>query len=95
MSGAFTHHPQCKYPRLKRDRCPDCAFFDEEERKMKRSQDLAPFKVARRVFERQYVRQLLRYCRGNVSQAARIAEKDRKDFYDLIKRTGLDPADFR
>ena len=27
--------------------------------------------------------------------AARLAKKDRKDFYDVIRRTGVNPAEFR
>ena len=27
--------------------------------------------------------------------AARLAKKDRKDFYDVIRRTGVDPQEFR
>ena len=35
---------------------------------------------------------LLRRCGGNISRAARLAKKDRKDFYDVIRRTGIDPV---
>jgi two-component system response regulator GlrR len=34
-------------------------------------------------------------CDGNISRAARLAKKDRKDFYDVIRRTGVDPTEFR
>jgi two-component system response regulator GlrR len=53
------------------------------------------FKEAKRAFETRYVTGLLRRCNGNISRAARLAKKDRKDFYDVIRRTGVDPADFR
>ena len=53
------------------------------------------FKEAKRAFERRYVSGLLRRCAGNISHAARLAKKDRKDFYDVIRRTGVDPGDFR
>jgi len=53
------------------------------------------FKDAKRAFERRYVSGLLRRCEGNISHAARLAKKDRKDFYDVIRRTGVDPGDFR
>jgi two-component system response regulator GlrR len=53
------------------------------------------FKEAKRAFETRYVIGLLRRCEGNISQAARLAKKDRKDFYDVIRRTGIDPSDFR
>jgi two-component system response regulator GlrR len=57
--------------------------------------DVPSFKEAKRAFETRYVIGLLRRCSGNISRAARLAKKDRKDFYDVIRRTGVDPADFR
>jgi two-component system response regulator GlrR len=53
------------------------------------------FKEAKRAFEARYVVGLLRRCGGNISRAARLAKKDRKDFYDVIRRTGVDPSEFR
>ena len=50
------------------------------------------FKDAKRAFETRYVESLLRRCDGNISRAARLAKKDRKDFYDVIRRTGVDPS---
>ncbi len=57
--------------------------------------NILPFKRAKLAFEREYVAEVLRYTNGNMSKAAKLAEKDRKDFYDLISRTGLKQADFR
>jgi two-component system response regulator GlrR len=60
------------------------------------ARDKAPsFKEAKRAFERRYVESLLRRCGGNISRAARLARKDRKDFYDVLRRTGIDPSSFR
>jgi two-component system response regulator GlrR len=60
------------------------------------ARDQAPsFKDAKRAFERRYVESLLRRCEGNISRAARLARKDRKDFYDVLRRTGIDPSTFR
>jgi two-component system response regulator GlrR len=58
-------------------------------------ENIPSFKEAKRAFETRYVTGLLRRCAGNISRAARLAKKDRKDFYDVIRRTGVDPADFR
>jgi len=58
-------------------------------------EEVPSFKEAKRAFETRYVRGLLRRCGGNISRAARLAKKDRKDFYDVIRRTGIDPAEFR
>jgi two-component system response regulator GlrR len=57
--------------------------------------DVPSFKDAKRAFETRYVMSLLRRCGGNISRAARLAKKDRKDFYDVIRRTGVDPTNFR
>ncbi len=60
------------------------------------SPDQVPsFREAKRAFETRYVEALLRRCGGNISQAARLAKKDRKDFYDVIRRTGIRPSEFR
>jgi two-component system response regulator GlrR len=59
------------------------------------SAEIPSFKEAKRAFETRYVCGLLRRCNGNISRAARLAKKDRKDFYDVIRRTGVDPAQFR
>lgn len=58
-------------------------------------EEVPSFKEAKRAFETRYVEGLLRRCSGNISRAARLAKKDRKDFYDVIRRTGVDPTDFR
>jgi two-component system response regulator GlrR len=57
--------------------------------------EIPSFKDAKRAFETRYVISLLRRCGGNISRAARLARKDRKDFYDVIRRTGIDPAHYR
>ncbi len=59
------------------------------------SDEVPSFKDAKRAFETRYVEGLLRRCSGNISRAARMAKKDRKDFYDVIRRTGVDPGHFR
>jgi two-component system response regulator GlrR len=58
-------------------------------------EDVPSFKEAKRAFETRYVRGLLTRCGGNISRAARLAKKDRKDFYDVIRRTGVDPGEYR
>ncbi len=57
--------------------------------------EVPSFKEAKRAFETRYVIGLLRRCGGNISRAARLAKKDRKDFYDVIRRTGVNPTEFR
>jgi two-component system, NtrC family, response regulator GlrR len=59
------------------------------------AEEVPSFKDAKRAFETRYVVSLLTRCQGNISRAARLAQKDRKDFYDVIRRTGVDPTRFR
>ncbi|GAB4263527.1 MAG: hypothetical protein Kow0092_14530 [Deferrisomatales bacterium] len=53
------------------------------------------FAEAKREFERAYVRRLLLLTGGNVTRAAGLAGKARKDFYALMARNEVDPAEFR
>jgi len=56
---------------------------------------LAGFDDARRDFEREYLIRLLQTTAGNVSHAARVARRNRTEFYKLLARHGLDPVDFK
>jgi two-component system response regulator GlrR len=56
---------------------------------------LKSLKVAKKDFEKNYLLQLLQLTQGNVSRAARLAGKYRADFYELLKKYNLKPADFR
>ena len=56
---------------------------------------LPSFAKARAEFTRSYLRQLLEFTDGNVSRAARLAERNRSDFYKLLDRHDIDPADFK
>ncbi len=57
--------------------------------------DMLPFDEARRQFERDYLTQLLKITSGNVTQAAKMAQRNRTDFYTLMGRHQLDPASFK
>ncbi len=57
--------------------------------------DLLPLDEARRHFERDYLTQLLKLTGGNVSQAARLARRNRTDFYALLARHQLAPGAFK
>jgi len=50
---------------------------------------------ARKDFERSYLTQLLTATRGNMTQAAELAGRNRSDFHKLVKRHELNPAVFR
>jgi two-component system response regulator GlrR len=57
--------------------------------------NLSSLDEAKRRFERDYLVQLLKMTRGNVSQAARLAKRNRSDFYSLLARHALDPGQFK
>lgn len=46
-------------------------------------------------FERNYLVQLLKLTEGNVADAARIADRNRTEFYRLLQKHDLSPAMFR
>lgn len=61
--------------------------------------DTAPrirsFSDARREFERQYLAQLLAVTKGNMTQAAELADRNRSDLHKLVKRHAINPNEFR
>jgi two-component system response regulator GlrR len=65
------------------------ALHDDEEGM------LAPLDEARRAFEHDYLVRLLKTTGGNVSQAARLAQRNRTEFYKLLQRHNLTPAMFK
>jgi len=46
-------------------------------------------------FEKSYVQGLLRVCCGNISKAARLAQKNRRAFFQLIQKHHIDVESFR
>jgi two-component system response regulator GlrR len=56
---------------------------------------LPSFDEARDEFTRSYLSQILQITGGNVSQAARLAKRNRTDFYKLLGRHQLMPDDFK
>ncbi len=50
---------------------------------------------ARRAFEYDYLVQLLDTTGGNVTHAARIAKRNRTEFYKLLARHSIDPASYK
>jgi len=53
------------------------------------------FNEARADFERRYLIKVLRITEGNVTHAARIAQRNRTDFYKLLNRHSLEASDFK
>jgi len=50
---------------------------------------------ARNRFEHDYLVRMMQLTEGNVALAARLAERNRSEFYKLLERHGLEPAQFR
>lgn len=54
-----------------------------------------PLEEARRRFEHDYLTDLMRAAEGNVSLAARLAGRNRTEFYRLMQRHQLSPTQFK
>ena len=58
-------------------------------------QRLDSFEEARRRFEYDYLTRLLKLTQGSVTQAARLAKRNRTEFYKLLQRHGIEAAHFK
>jgi two-component system response regulator GlrR len=56
---------------------------------------LEPMREARDKFEKSYLVQVLTTAKGNVSRASELAQKDRAEFYRLLRKHGIDPTAFK
>jgi two-component system response regulator GlrR len=56
---------------------------------------LIPLDEARRAFERDYLVRILKITGGNMTQASRLAGRNRTEFYRLLERHSLEPAMFK
>ena len=56
---------------------------------------LTPLDEARRAFERDYLVRILKITGGNVTKAARLAGRNRTEFYRLLERHALEPDMFK
>ncbi|MBU6505665.1 MAG: sigma 54-interacting transcriptional regulator [Betaproteobacteria bacterium] len=59
------------------------------------SVEILSLAAARERFEREYLTGLLKVTGGNVADAARLAERNRTEFYRLLQKHGLTPDSFR
>ncbi len=50
---------------------------------------------AKKQFEKDYVSRLLSISRGNIPEAARLADRNRSDFFKIVKKHGLDAELYR
>lgn len=57
--------------------------------------EMASLDEAKFRFEHEYLLRLLKLVQGNVTQAAKMASRNRSEFYNLLRRHELDPAMFK
>ena len=57
--------------------------------------EILAFADAKRRFEQEYLVQLLQITNGNVSRAARLAKRNRTEFYKLLHRHQIEPSLFK
>ena len=53
------------------------------------------YKDAKERFEREYIENLLKISKGNVTNASKIAKRYRADIYKLIKKHNIDPENYK
>ena len=53
------------------------------------------YDTAKQAFERNYLLSVLRITHGHVANAAKIAGRNRTEFYKLLNQYNIDPAAFR
>jgi two-component system, NtrC family, response regulator GlrR len=72
--------------------CPAVVISGEQVRDAlgEQAADFPSFDEARDSFTRDYLLKLLRMAEGNVTQAAHLAQRNRTDFYKLMKRHGIE-----
>jgi two-component system response regulator GlrR len=59
------------------------------------SSSLTSLDEAKRTFERDYLVRILKITQGNVAQAAKLAQRNRTEFYKLLERHRIEPAMFK
>lgn len=59
------------------------------------SPSIQTLKVARKTFDINYLSSLMRVTNGNVASAAKIAGRNRTEFYNLLNQYDIKPASFR
>jgi two-component system, NtrC family, response regulator GlrR len=64
-----------------------------------RSENIEPLNIAKqkhiKEFEKTYLENLLEVNKGNISKSAKLAHKDRRSFWRLIKKYDIDPENYR
>lgn len=74
---------------------PDLLLLGKPEMQNVQKTEPATLREAREKFERTYLMQVLTAMKGNVSRAAEFSGKDRAEFYRLLRKHALVPAEFK
>ena len=92
-----THHVQAVLPRANEEATRSVRLSNGKTalRAVTPPGNLPPMREAREAFDRAYLEEALRRSGGNVSAASRLAGRNRTDFYDLMRRHGIDASAFR
>jgi|TARA_B100000745_G_scaffold107533_1_gene68847 two-component system response regulator GlrR len=69
--------------------------FAQMEQAVGGPSELPSFTEARSNFERDFLVRLLKMTEGNVTKSARLAQRNRTDFYKLLNRHNVDPSQFK
>ena len=59
------------------------------------SESFTTYKRAVEDFKKGYIVRLLEFTKGNVSKAAKLADKYRPDFSNLVQKYNIKPEDFK
>jgi two-component system response regulator GlrR len=57
--------------------------------------EMTSFEDARKRFERDYLTRILKLTKGSVTQAAKLARRNRTEFYKLLQRHGIEAGVFK
>ncbi len=71
------------------------ALGEQVGSRIRSAASLPPLAEARDAFTRDYLIQLLRITEGNVARSARLAKRNRTEFYKLLSRHEIDPTGFK
>jgi two-component system response regulator GlrR len=61
----------------------------------RQADDSVSLDEAKKDFERDYLVRLMKMTQGNVAHAAKIAKRNRSEFYTLLRRHNLEPGQFK
>jgi two-component system, NtrC family, response regulator AtoC len=57
--------------------------------------ELFEFKVAKETFEMEYIKKVLKYCKGNIGDSSKISNIRERNLYEKMKKYNLNKDDFK